>query len=94
MRKKYGKARHATDDNVGEYGACALLAGHLRRQTYPQNINTYFSCPQQQLLRLYARGLSCLLWQLNNAQSPAGSMILPHIFSTCVTNVVSGNVLK
>jgi hypothetical protein len=47
------------------------------------------ACLQQQLLRLYVRGLPCLLWQLNNAQSPAGSMILPHFFSTCVTNVLS-----
>jgi hypothetical protein len=31
----------ATDDNVGEYGACALHAGHRRLLTYSQNINTY-----------------------------------------------------
>jgi len=39
--EKYDKARQATDGNVGEYGASALHAGHLRLQTHPQNINTY-----------------------------------------------------
>lgn len=42
MRKKYGKDRHAKVDDVGEYSACASHAGHLRQQTHPQNINTYW----------------------------------------------------
>jgi hypothetical protein len=85
----------ATDDNVGEYGACALPARHLRIPTHFQNINTYcLSTAKIVTFILYVRGLHCLLWQLNNAESCWLDDPASLLFHLCYKCSVSNNVLK